>query len=75
MGILYFALKNPKKFDKFYNILWDEELKSIFNWVIKYRIAYSFFGENAGEIIPPKITGENFTKLLTNFKSKTKITL
>ena len=68
VGTLQFALKNPEKFDEVYNILADEESKPIFDWFIKYRVAYAFLGELAGEIFPPKVTKAEFLKGMNDLK-------
>ena len=68
VGTLQLALKNPDKFDKVYNILSDEDSKSTFDWFIKYRVAYAFLGELAGEISPSEITKVEFFKGINNLK-------
>jgi len=72
VGTLQLALKSPEKFDEIYNILSDEESKSIFDWFIKYRIAYAFLGELAGEIYPAKITKAEFLKEISALKRNTR---
>jgi len=62
VGTIQLALKSPERFDEVYNILSDEESKSIFDWFIKYRTAYAFLGELAGEIYPAKIIKAEFLR-------------
>jgi len=65
VGTLQLALKSPERFDEVYNILSDEESKSIFDWFIKYRTAYAFLGELAEEICPAKLIRSESFKLET----------
>jgi hypothetical protein len=69
IGILQLALENPEKFDEVYNLLFDEDSKNTFDWFIRYRVAYSFLGELAGEVFPPKITKAEFLKGINALKS------
>ena len=68
VGFLQFALKDPKKFDEVYNILTDEDSKNTFDWFVKYRVAYAFVGELAGDIFTPKITKAEFLKEMNGLK-------
>ena len=68
VGTLQLALKDPKKFDEVYNMLTDGDSKTTFDWFIKYRVAYAFVGELAGEIFPPKITKAEFLKEMNGLK-------
>jgi len=68
VGTLQLALKSPEKFDEIYNILSDEESKSIFDWFIKYRVAYGFLGEFAREIFPSPISKEEFLEKMNQLE-------
>jgi FkbM family methyltransferase len=68
VGTILLALKNPEKFDEAYNILSDEESKSTFDWFIKYRVAYAFLGEIAGEIYPSQISKEEYLRKMNQLK-------
>jgi FkbM family methyltransferase len=60
IGTLQYALNNPEKFDKVYNLLEDEDSKNTFDWFINFRVTYSFLGEFAFQIYPLKTTKEQF---------------
>ncbi len=62
IGTFQLALKNSEKFDEVYNLFSDKDSKVTFEWFIKYRVAYAFLGELAGEIFPPKIAKTEFLK-------------
>lgn len=68
VGTLQLALKNPEKFDEVYNLFTDEDSKSTFDLLIKYRVAYAFLGELAGKIFPPKISKEVFMQGMNRLK-------
>jgi len=72
VGTLQLALKSPEKFDEIYNILSDEESKSIFDWFIKYRTAYAFLGELAEEVYPAKIIKAEFLKEISALERNTR---
>lgn len=69
IGTLFLALNNPRLFDKVRDILSDKESKEVFDWVLKFRIAYSFLGEVAEEIYPPKVTKEEFVNKKNSLKN------
>jgi hypothetical protein len=52
VGTLQFALENPQKFDEVYNLLSDNDSKSMFDWFIQFRVAYAFVGEEARFVFP-----------------------
>ena len=66
VGTIQLALKSPERFDEVYNILSDEESKSIFDWFIKFRVAYAFVGEAAKLVFPPSISQEEFVNKVSN---------
>lgn len=70
IGTLFLALNKPELFDEVREILSDKESKEIFNWILKFRIAYAFLGQIAEEIFPPKIKKEEFLnkRKLLNYK-------
>jgi hypothetical protein len=47
VGTLQFALENPQRFDEVYNLLSDNDSKSMFDWFIQFRVASAFVGEGA----------------------------
>jgi methyltransferase, FkbM family len=68
VGTLQFALENPQKFDEVYNLLSDNDSKSMFDWFIQFRVAYAFVGEEARFVFPPKISWEDFKEKVSKIK-------
>ena len=62
VGTFLLALKNPQEFDGVYELLADSESRSIFDWFVKYRVAYAFLGRFADEVFPPPVTEEEFRR-------------
>jgi FkbM family methyltransferase len=62
IGTFLLALKNPREFDWVRELLDDDESKSIFDWFVKYRVAYAFLGRFADDIFPPPVTEEEFRR-------------
>jgi len=66
VGTLQLALKSPERFDEVYNILSDEGSKSVFDWFIKFRVAYAIVGETARLVFPPSISQEEFVNKVSS---------
>lgn len=68
IGTFRLALENSENFGRVYRLFTDEDSKDIFNWLIKYRIAYALLGEDAGKIFPTKISRSMFLKKMDEIK-------
>ncbi len=55
-------LEDENKLDKIYNVLNDNKSKEIFNWFIKYRLAYLIAEEKAYNIFEPELKRVDFAK-------------
>ncbi|BBJ28330.1 FkbM family methyltransferase [Athalassotoga saccharophila] len=65
------AVRDPESFDRFYDMLEDENSRKEYDWFVKYRVAYAFLGEGAAyELFTPRITKEQSEKLSKSIKFK-----
>jgi len=49
-------IEQSERFDQVRDMLSNDESKDIFDWFIKYRVAYSVIGNMAGTLFPTRIS-------------------
>lgn len=60
INLHHLILKKYAEFDQVRELLHDNKSKTVFDWILKYRLAYAFIGGQALYLFNPPITSEEY---------------